>query len=125
MTIKVACKCGKRFAAQPHLAGKRIKCPSCGLPMTVLAQLTSPEIATTSKPETQEDSQAKNPAQYTSVNCKCGARLRIKRVHAGQTGKCPKCGNLVVPSATEQDSVSDQGGCDRRSAVQHACERGW
>lgn len=77
--------------------------------MTVPAQLTSPAIATTSKPETQEDSQAKNPAQYTSVNCKCGARLRIKRVHAGQTGKCPKCGNLVVPSATKQDSVSDQG----------------
>jgi hypothetical protein len=58
MTIRVACKCGKTFAAQPHLAGKRIKCPSCGVPMTVPEQQTSPEIVTTSKTETQEDSQA-------------------------------------------------------------------
>lgn len=109
MTIKVACKCGKRFAAQPHLAGKRLKCPSCGLPITVPAQQTSPEITTTSKPETLEDTQARKSAQYTSVNCKCGARLRIKHVIAGRTAKCPKCGNLVVPPATKQDAVADQG----------------
>jgi predicted RNA-binding Zn-ribbon protein involved in translation (DUF1610 family) len=106
MTIRVACKCGKRFAAQPHLAGKRFKCPSCGLSMTVPAQQTSPVIATTSEPETLEETQARNSAQ--SVNCKCGARLRVKRVHAGQTGKCPKCGNLVVTPATKEDSASDQ-----------------
>jgi hypothetical protein len=46
MIIKVACKCGKRFAAQPDLAGKRIKCPSCGLPMS--APKPSLEIATSS-----------------------------------------------------------------------------
>lgn len=109
MSIKVACKCGKRFAAQPHLAGKRLKCPSCGLPITVPAQQTSPEITTTSKPDTLEDTQARNSAQYTSVNCMCGARLRIKQVIAGRTAKCPKCGNLVVPPATKQDAVADQG----------------
>jgi len=42
------------------------------------------------------------------VACKCGAILSIQQVHAGRTGKCPKCGNLVEPPATKQDLVSDQ-----------------
>jgi hypothetical protein len=75
----------------------------------VPAQQTSPEIITTSKPETLEDTQARNSAQYTSVNCNCGARLRIKQVIAGRTAKCPKCGNSVVPPANKQDAVADQG----------------
>jgi len=29
MTIAVTCPCGGRFAAQPHLAGKTVRCPQC------------------------------------------------------------------------------------------------
>lgn len=35
MSIHVACSCGQRFAAQPHLAGKQVKCPACGSPLAV------------------------------------------------------------------------------------------
>jgi hypothetical protein len=30
MPIQVACSCGKKFAAKDELAGKRVKCPTCG-----------------------------------------------------------------------------------------------
>jgi hypothetical protein len=30
MSTQVTCHCGKRFLAQPHLAGKRVACPACG-----------------------------------------------------------------------------------------------
>ena len=31
MTIEVGCRqCGKRFSAQPHLAGQDVPCPGCG-----------------------------------------------------------------------------------------------
>lgn len=35
MSIEVTCQCGRRFAAQPHLAGKRVQCPVCGMPIVV------------------------------------------------------------------------------------------
>ncbi len=35
MTIAVACPCGGRFAAQPHLAGKTVRCPNCQQPLRV------------------------------------------------------------------------------------------
>ncbi len=33
--IAVACQCGQRFAAPPHLAGKRVACPACKNPIQV------------------------------------------------------------------------------------------
>lgn len=36
MSIIVGCRSGKRFAAQPHLAGKRVNCPECGSPIAIL-----------------------------------------------------------------------------------------
>ncbi len=34
--IKVQCsQCKSRFAAKPHLAGKRVKCPACKTPLTI------------------------------------------------------------------------------------------
>lgn len=35
MPIKVACKCGKKFAAKDELAGKAVKCPGCGQPLKI------------------------------------------------------------------------------------------
>src|SRR5436189_3480868 len=37
MPIPVACACGKKFAAKDELAGKRLKCPSCGGPIDIPA----------------------------------------------------------------------------------------
>lgn len=47
MSIIVGCRCGKRFQAQPHLAGKRVKCPACGSPIVIPeAQADSQQIPT-------------------------------------------------------------------------------
>jgi len=35
MKISVTCQCGKRLAASPALAGKRVKCPACGAALIV------------------------------------------------------------------------------------------
>lgn len=35
MPIVVTCRCGQRFRAKDELAGKRLKCPSCGQPLTI------------------------------------------------------------------------------------------
>jgi hypothetical protein len=35
MKISVNCQCGKRLAASPSFAGKRVKCPSCGTVLVV------------------------------------------------------------------------------------------
>jgi predicted amidophosphoribosyltransferase len=37
MPIKLACTCGKKFTAKDSLAGKTVKCPNCGRPLTVTA----------------------------------------------------------------------------------------
>jgi hypothetical protein len=107
MTIEVACECGKRFAAPPHLAGKRVKCPSCGLPISVPTQPPA-TIAVPSASATPDGTGAGNPAPATSINCKCGARLKIKEDLAGRTVKCPKCGDLLGVPAAEQDGVAAQ-----------------
>ena len=35
MPINVACRCGQRLSAKDELAGKTVKCPKCGQPVTV------------------------------------------------------------------------------------------
>ena len=37
MPIVIACQCGKKLQAKDELAGKRVKCPQCGQPLTVPA----------------------------------------------------------------------------------------
>jgi len=39
--IALACVCGKRFRVKPELAGRRMKCPACGGPLTI-PHATSP-----------------------------------------------------------------------------------
>lgn len=35
MPIKVSCQCGKRLSVKDEYAGKRVKCPGCGQPLSV------------------------------------------------------------------------------------------
>lgn len=37
MPIKVACSCGRSFAAPDHLAGRAVKCPNCSQPLKIPA----------------------------------------------------------------------------------------
>ena len=41
MSIPVSCNCGKHVNAPDHLAGKTVKCPGCGNPLTIPAAASS------------------------------------------------------------------------------------
>ena len=109
MTIKISCQCGKRLAVQSGLAGKRIQCPSCSAPISVPKQRSSSTLAKTETAAITDKQVATNPAKSTSIQCNCGARLRIKQELVGQTVKCPKCGSSIATVATKQERDADQG----------------
>ena len=56
MPIRFACKCGKQFKAADKFAGKRVKCPQCGIEITI-PDITPPEPETPPAPEPQPDIQ--------------------------------------------------------------------
>ena len=56
MPIKVTCSCGAKFAAKDELAGKKVKCPKCQVPLMIPAAQSQP-----SGPQQQQ--QAPRPAQ--------------------------------------------------------------
>lgn len=43
--VAVACRCGRRFAAPPHLAGKQVACPACRSPIQIPIQRSSTATA--------------------------------------------------------------------------------
>ncbi len=82
MSILAACSCGSTFKVRDALAGKRVKCPACGHPLTV--------------PDPNSDT-----ANRIRATCDCGKKLRVKRELAGKRVKCPECGNpLAIPQAS-------------------------
>ncbi len=76
MAIQVQCECGKSLVAQPSLAGKRVKCPSCKSPISV--------------PAPQEGAVA------IRVACQCGQRFGAKSHLAGKQVRCPKCRQAIL-----------------------------
>ena len=56
MPIKVTCSCGAKFAAKDELAGKKVKCPKCQVPLVIPAAQGQP-----SGPQQQQ--QAPRPVQ--------------------------------------------------------------
>ncbi len=50
MSIIVGCRCGKRFAAQPQLAGRRVSCPECGSPIVIPQPPVDPQQTPTLEP---------------------------------------------------------------------------
>ena len=71
MPIKVSCQCGKTLTAKDSLAGKRVKCPKCGAPLT------------TSRP------QPKQPAADDSI----ADLLDEAGMTTSRSGQfCPSCG---------------------------------
>jgi len=70
--------------AQPHLAGKRVGCPSCGSPITIPAA---------QRPTT--------PTPDILVTCRCGQRFSAKPHLAGKTVRCLNCQQPIqVPNAS-------------------------
>ncbi len=87
MPIKVACQCGKQFAAKDELAGKRVKCPQCSAVLTI-PQATSGAAAPRA-PTSRRVSELMDDAGLRSgvVRCPgCGAEM------GGAAVICVMCG---------------------------------
>ena len=93
MPCVVTCRCGGTFKAADFLVGKRVKCPSCGQPLTVPAQATpqpaaSPVTSSSGKP--------------IVVSCLCGQSFKARVSLAGTRAAFPACARpLDIPSATK------------------------
>ncbi len=82
--IQVQCgHCKRRFAAKPHLAGKRVKCPGCKNPIVI------PEAGVITSVE---------------VTCRsCSADFLAESSDVGQRVACPSCGTLTRVEAGQAD----------------------
>ena len=84
MSIVVSCACGKKFSARSELAGRTVKCLSCGKALTV--------------PNGQPN--GKSLADKIVATCKCGKSFGADPNLAGRRVRCPKCAEVMtVPEA--------------------------
>ncbi|HJN11480.1 MAG TPA: hypothetical protein QF564_22555 [Pirellulaceae bacterium] len=106
-TIAVGCRCGKRFAAPPHLAGRQVQCPACQQALMVPTGAMRP--ATTAAPVA-----ATGPI---AVSCRCGKSFAAPPNLAGKRVACPSCRNPIqvphpgapsAPSAANGDGFWDE-----------------
>src|SRR6187551_447552 len=89
MPVAVACQCGQRFAAQDHLRGKQVRCPSCGGPLVIPAPPPPAAAPTTAN------------AGGVRVACACGQAFMASAALQGKATRCPACGGtLHIPAAT-------------------------
>lgn len=88
MGIKATCHCGAQFMAKPELAGRTVKCPTCGQSFQV------PKPASTVSQSTFQ------------VACQCGRTYQVQPTMVGRPVRCKACGQQFVvpqaPSATPQ-----------------------
>jgi dienelactone hydrolase len=78
MAIEVSCRCGRRFAAKPELAGQRVSCPACGAGLVIPRPAAAPVV----------------------VACACGKRFEAQPHLAGRQVPCPSCRRpLLIPAA--------------------------
>jgi uncharacterized membrane protein YhaH (DUF805 family) len=92
MTITASCQCGKTFRVPEKFAGKRIKCSSCGEPLSVPA--ASPSTSSTAATATAATSAPATAAPATAAvtfSCQCGAKFRVTPALSGKRVRCPKC----------------------------------
>ncbi len=83
--IKVACRCGQKFAVKSEYAGKKVKCRGCGEALSVPSSALS----------------------VIPLKCKqCGKRLTASAKLAGKTVKCSQCSALLkIPANGVPDST--------------------
>lgn len=92
MSIRVACQCGQRFAAEERLAGRTLKCPKCGQPLKIPhPKQPKPELPR-SEPLGQRDAVA-------DLLDEAGMDGSIPVEGAIQENRCPGCGSPMPPGA--------------------------
>jgi dienelactone hydrolase/DNA-directed RNA polymerase subunit RPC12/RpoP len=102
MSIVVACRCGQKFAAQPHLAGKQVACPVCGQALLVPRQSTAPAAARGGVAA----------GKKIPVACRCGRQFLAEPHLAGQRVGCPNCGQPISIPASASPAASASAGID-------------
>jgi len=76
--MKIRCVCGKTLKIPDSLAGKKVKCPSCGHVLSV-------------------DGDATRPAGgKQTVQCSCGQKLAVPADAMGKKVRCPACSAIVA-----------------------------
>jgi len=68
MSIPVTCSCGRSFSAQPHLAGKTVRCPSCSQPLQIPGASAPAFTTTQPQPTNPTVASAQFPAQQPTWN---------------------------------------------------------
>jgi hypothetical protein len=87
MPVLVGCPCGKKLRVPDEHAGKRVRCPVCGDPVSV-----PPRGAAAA-------------AGMVRFRCGCGKAMQARAEYAGQTVECPACrADLVVPEADDLEA---------------------
>jgi len=93
MSVEVVCPCGRTIRAGSEMAGKRVKCPECGRPVTVPGA---------SRPTPDEK------VATVATRCKCGRTIRAKKELAGKVVRCPECGDPVpIPDDASSGSFGN------------------
>src|SRR5262245_14192760 len=93
MPIKVACRCGQKFAAKDELAGKTIRCPKCGDPIAIPTAETQPVAGR---------SQAQAPARQQARN-QDDDPLRMAAPSAARAGGDPFLNELLLEAGVTSD----------------------
>jgi hypothetical protein len=84
MSVAVACRCGKRFAAPDRLQGQQVPCPVCGSPISI-------------------------PAAGVRIHCRCGMVSFAPDSLRGQTTRCPGCRDLIRVPALDAEELKVAG----------------
>ena len=113
--ITVRCKsCHAKMRLARDAAGKRAKCPTCGVIFRVPAKAAT---------EGQPGRAARGPAAKVGLTLRCpqcDARLKVPSESAGRKVKCPKCARTLrvpaavppepeIPEITDDDLLSELG----------------
>lgn len=97
MPIKIACKCGQKFAAKDELSGKTVKCPKCGDPIKIPAAQGQPAAT---GPQAQQ--QAPAPARQQPKPQE-DDMLRMAAPSAPRVGGDPFLNDLLVEAGVTSD----------------------
>jgi hypothetical protein len=112
MGIPFSCTCGKRLQAKDQYGGRRLKCPKCGIVLTI-PKLAAGRSAVPAKAPARTRSAATEtlalpaktaPARLPTADfvrfvCSCGRRMKARSDDAGSRIDCPTCGReLTIPT---------------------------
>jgi uncharacterized Zn finger protein (UPF0148 family) len=120
---KLVCSCGQPLVARKDMAGKRVKCPVCGVSMTIEKYKDPQTLETkvrraTEGPKTEETAiiaahalgrttrRRKAPIGAQDILCGCGEYLRVFAEHLEKKVMCPACGTLMKMEKSKDPQTS-------------------